>query len=176
MTDTNAIGFAGLSHLGIIYSSATIARSFPVVAYDSREGLSEALSQGTLPVNEPGLEELIRAHRERIRYTADVDELARCRLIFFALDVQTDASNNSDLGPLEALIESVASRAADGTVLVAMSQVPSGFCRKLQTRLGPRLALFYQVETLVFGNAVERAVHPERYMVGCACPDQAVPE
>src|SRR5260370_19531431 len=146
MTDTNAIGFAGLSHLGIVYSAATIARGFSVVAYDGREGLTDDLSQGRLPVKEPGLEELVRAHRERIRYTADVNELTRCRLIFFALDVQTDASNNSDLGPLEALIESVASRAAAGTVLVAMSQVPPGFCRQLQALLGPRLSLYCHVD------------------------------
>jgi UDPglucose 6-dehydrogenase len=29
---------------------------------------------------------------------------------------------------------------------------------------------YYQVETLVFGNAVERARKPERYIVGCADP------
>jgi UDPglucose 6-dehydrogenase len=31
---------------------------------------------------------------------------------------------------------------------------------------------YYQVETLVFGRAVERAIKPERYIVGCANPDQ----
>jgi UDPglucose 6-dehydrogenase len=36
--------------------------------------------------------------------------------------------------------------------------------------------LFYQVETLVFGRAVERATRPERYIVGCADPAKALPE
>jgi UDPglucose 6-dehydrogenase len=36
--------------------------------------------------------------------------------------------------------------------------------------------LFYQVETLVFGRAVERATRPERYIVGCARPDEPLPE
>jgi UDPglucose 6-dehydrogenase len=35
--------------------------------------------------------------------------------------------------------------------------------------------LFYQVETLVFGAAVERALHPERYIVGAARPDAPLP-
>src|SRR5262249_12691440 len=40
----------------------------------------------------------------------------------------------------------------------------------------PPERLFYQVETLVFGRAVERATRPERYIVGCADPAKALPE
>jgi len=36
--------------------------------------------------------------------------------------------------------------------------------------------LFYQVETLAFGRAVERATRPERYIVGCADPAEVLPE
>jgi UDPglucose 6-dehydrogenase len=36
--------------------------------------------------------------------------------------------------------------------------------------------LFYQVETLIFGNAVERALKPERYIVGCEDPAQPLPK
>ena len=32
--------------------------------------------------------------------------------------------------------------------------------------------LFYQVETLIFGRAIERALHPERYIIGAAAPEQ----
>ncbi|HSP45772.1 MAG TPA: UDP binding domain-containing protein, partial [Chthoniobacterales bacterium] len=42
------------------------------------------------------------------------------------------------------------------------------------SKLGAKL--FYQVETLIFGNAVERAMKPERYIVGCADPHVALPE
>jgi len=36
--------------------------------------------------------------------------------------------------------------------------------------------LFYQVETLIFGQAVERALAPERVIVGCRDPKAALPE
>src|SRR6185295_6857324 len=72
--------------------------------------------------------------------------------------------------------ETVSARAVSGAVLVLMSQVPPGFCRTLATRLDPRLRLFYQVETLVFGNAVARAIHPERFMTGCANPKEGLPD
>src|SRR5258705_13806018 len=57
-----------------------------------------------------------------------------------------------------------------------MSQVPPGFCRNLLPKLPANVALFYQVETLVFGNAIDRAVHPERYILGCADPDMSLPD
>jgi UDPglucose 6-dehydrogenase len=39
----------------------------------------------------------------------------------------------------------------------------------------PPAQLFYQVETLVFGRAVERATKPERFIVGCANPRRPLP-
>jgi len=60
-----------------------------------------------------------------------------------------------------------------------LSQVPPGFTRRLDRRRhdamnGPA-AIYYQVETLIFGNAVQRALEPERYIVGCSDPAQPLP-
>ena len=61
--------------------------------------------------------------------------------------------------------------------MILLSQVPPGFTRKLASELilsnDRELQLFYQVETLIFGRAVERALHPERIIVGCL--DESVP-
>ena len=40
----------------------------------------------------------------------------------------------------------------------------------------PDLTLLYQVETLVFGWAVDRAKQPERFIVGCADPNVSLPD
>ena len=39
----------------------------------------------------------------------------------------------------------------------------------------PHSRLFYQVETLIFGRAVERALNAERFIVGCADPGKPLP-
>lgn len=174
MSQGGAVGFAGLSHLGIIYSMAAAAHGFSVVAFDERPGLAAGLTAGRFPIEEPGLVPAFEEHRERIRYTDEPAALTGCPLIFITLDVATDESNQSDLGPLEALVQRVTSTAAPGTVIAIMSQVPPGFCRNLTSRI-PQFQLYYQVETLVFGNAMERATKPERFMVGCAQPSDALP-
>src|SRR5207249_963250 len=54
-----------------------------------------------------------------------------------------------------------------------------GFTRRLRGELltsGAAAEIYYQVETLIFGRAVERALHPERHMVGAADPAKPLPE
>ena len=56
-------------------------------------------------------------------------------------------------------------------LLVILCQVPPGFTRLIAW---PASQLYYQVETLIFGRAVERALHPERFIVGCASSLQPI--
>jgi UDPglucose 6-dehydrogenase len=111
---------------------------------------------------------------------ADVSVLGACEVVYVSVDVPTDASNRSDATPVRNLLWETASVAKPGATLVVLSQVHPGFSWALQPEvesLGSKgLRLFYQVETLVFGNAVERALQPERFMVGCADPAQPLPE
>ncbi len=71
-----------------------------------------------------------------------------------------------------ALIDSVAQKLGPQALLVVLCQVPPGFTRGI--KLAPS-RLYYQVETLVFGRAVERATLPERFIVGCADPATPLP-
>lgn len=171
------VGFAGLSHLGLNYSLATAAKGFEVVAYDSDPALAAACSAGRFPIEEPGFPELYAAHRSRLTYTSDSTALGDCELVFFALDVRTNDRNESDLGPLTGLIEQVAPVLRSGATAVVLSQVNPGYMRALATRLATvsRATFYYQVETLIFGRAVERAMEPERYIVGAANPAQPLP-
>jgi len=174
------IGFVGLSHLGIVYSLATAAKGLEVLGFDHASGLCDQLNRGEFPIAEPGLDELYQSHKARIRFSADAAELGRCDLIFVSLDVPTDTANRSDLEPLERLMDTVAGRIAPGATVVILCQVPPGFTRSLKTALLARGVewagrLFYQVETLIFGNAIERALRPERFIIGCADPKATLP-
>lgn len=170
-------GFIGLSHLGLNYSLATAAKGFDVLGFDPDSALTARCTQGNFPIEEPGFIELFAQHRDRLRFSSDVTALAECDLVFYSLDVPTDSSNRSNLDSLWKLIETTAPHLSPTAVAVILCQVPPGFTRRLargDSKLGG--ALFYQVETLIFGNAVERAMRPERYIVGCADPRAALPE
>jgi UDPglucose 6-dehydrogenase len=169
------IAFIGLSHLGILYATATAAKGFQVTGFDTDAALCGELSAGRFRVAEPGLPELFQSNRERLQFTSDLALLKECDVVFFSLDVPTDSANQSNLEPLRNLIALAAPHIASTATVVILCQVHPGFCRSLAEALaedGQSLgaALYYQVETLVFGRAVERALHPERYMIGCANP------
>jgi UDPglucose 6-dehydrogenase len=164
------VGFAGLTHLGIVSSAAAAAKGMPTVAFDADAALVRRLRRGDWPVHEPGLPELIAGNAERLAYTDVLADLGRCDLIYVCPDVPTDDRGGSDLGGLTTLLDAVVRAARPDAVLVILSQVPPGYTR---AHAPEGRTVLCQVETLIFGAAVERAMKPERFIIGLA--DPAVP-
>ncbi|MBA2686669.1 MAG: UDP-glucose/GDP-mannose dehydrogenase family protein [Gemmatimonadaceae bacterium] len=172
MVQQPTIGFAGMTHLGLVSGIAAAEKGFRVVCFDPDGGRIKELSSGALPVSEPQLDELFRKNRERLEFSANAEALVKCDVVYVAPDVATDDSGKSDLGTINALLTNVVGVTTERTTIVVLAQVPPGFTRSKQ-RLGR--SLYYQVETLIFGRAVERALFPERYIVGCGDPSEALP-
>jgi UDPglucose 6-dehydrogenase len=167
------IGFVGMTHLGLVSGVSASEKGFSLVCFDPNAERISALSQGTLPVSEPQLDELVAKNASRLRFTSESADLKSCDVIYVAPDVATDDQGQSDLQTINSLLDVVFDAARADAVIVVLSQVPPGYTRGRQ-RAGR--ILYYQVETLIFGRAVERALFPERYIVGCADPAQALPE
>ena len=174
------IGFVGLSHLGIVSSIAAASKTKEgVVAFDPDAVLCEKLEGGECPVYEPGLSELLKSFREQIKFTSDMANLKKCSLIILSPDTPTDSENRADLSTLHRLFEGLVNLLSNCAALVVLSQVPPGLTRALSEKTKRTAGfhpphIYHQVETLVFGNAVERALKPERFIVGCADPAAAL--
>jgi len=166
------IGYAGMTHLGLNSAVAAAERGFATVCFDPDAALIKRLAVGELPVIEPDLPDLHKRNESRLRFTSSAADLGLCDVVYVAPDVPTDDDGRSDLLGIDALLEIVQTVLRSGAVLVVLSQVPPGFTR---ARARPGLNLYYQVETLVFGRAVERAMYPERHIVGSAAPDKPLP-
>lgn len=165
------IGFAGLTHLGLNMAAASAARGFDVVGFHRDDAIVTAINAGDLPVSEPGLNALIADARDRLTFTAEASSLKQCDMVYVSVDVPTDDQGQSDLGPIREMIDQVESVLASDCLLIVLCQVPPGFTRALNR--DPSL-LYYQVETLIFGRAVERAMHPERFIIGCDDPGASI--
>jgi UDPglucose 6-dehydrogenase len=122
---------------------------------------------------EPGLDDLFQKSAGTMKFTIDAAELRSCDVVYISTDVPTDDRGQSDLAGIRASVAEVIESLGPKAILVVLCQVPPGFTRQLPL---PPDRLYYQVETLVFGRAVERATQPERYIVGCADPANPLPE
>lgn len=166
------VGYAGMTHLGLCSAIGGASKGFDMVCFDADAALVERLKAGQLPVVEPDLDDMLRDNRARVRFTADAAGLKACDLVYVAPDVPTDDTGTSDLTGLDKLLELVLANTRPDVVVVVLSQVSPGFTRARQQ---PGRLLYYQVETLVFGRAVERVTLPERFIVGVAEPGQPLP-
>jgi UDPglucose 6-dehydrogenase len=165
-------GFVGMTHLGLVSGVCAAEKGFRAICFDPDRSRSSSLAKGRLPVSEPGLAELLAKGADRLLFTSDSAMLSTCDLVYIAPDVPTDDEGHSDLGPVEAMLDLAFNSTRADAHIVILSQVPPGFTRDKQR---PNRSLHYQVETLIFGRAVERALSPERYIVGCADPARPLP-
>lgn len=166
------IGFVGMTHLGLVSGVSAAEKGFEVVCFDPSFTLIQEIASGTLPVSEPELDKLFFLNRGRLEITAQPENLVKCDLIYVAPDIATDDFGVSDLSVIDRLLDLTFTYARSDAVIVILSQVPPGYVRKKQI-IGRQL--FYQVETLIFGQAVHRALYPERYIVGCGSPSDSLP-
>jgi len=167
------IGFAGLTHLGLNSAVASAARGFKVIGFHDDMQLVENLKKGVLHILEPQLPELMTQFKQNLTFSSDKSSLHSCDIVYISVDVPTDDKGLSSLSSVEEVIRIATMEMRSDAILVILCQVPPGFTRKLNW---PTKQLVYQVETLIFGRAVDRALNPERFIIGLAKPKEVLPD
>ena len=158
------IGFAGMSHLGLNSCVAAAEKGFKIIAYDDNIKIIDQLLSSKTSIDEPNLREKLKKNRANIKFSNNVNELKNCEVIYISNDIPTDNFGKSNIDPILRLIKKVNSIIKKSSLLIVLCQVNPGFTRKISRNYK---FLYYQVETLIFGRAMERALFPERIILGC---------
>jgi UDPglucose 6-dehydrogenase len=157
------IGYVGMSHLGLNYAVATASKKFKVICYDKDISKINLLKRKKSPIFEKNLEKNIRLNFSNLIFTNNISDIKKCDNVYISQDVSTKISGESDLITTKKLIDKTIKYLNKKSNLIILCQVPPGFCRSIDWN---KNQLFYQVETLIFGQAFERALHPERLIIG----------
>lgn len=168
----HSIAFVGMTHLGLVSAVAASEKGYEVVCFDPDIKLIEVLQRSEPPITEPLLIELMNKNQERLTFSCDPNKIRDCSIVYVSPDVSTDDFGQSDLSIINHLLNIVFEHTAKRNLVVILSQVPPGFTRSL---LHEERTLYYQVETLIFGEAINRALNPERYIIGCKDPTVPLP-
>jgi UDPglucose 6-dehydrogenase len=166
------IGFAGLTHLGLNSLVASAERGFATVGFHEDDTLVQNLRNGVININEPHLLDFYQKNKNQISFSNDPNSLKECDIIYISTDVPTDNFGLSDLTSVNTLINNVIRNINSNAILVILCQVPPGFTRTIKW---PINQLYYQVETLIFGRAIDRALNPERFIIGTSDKAKELP-
>ena len=162
----NIIGFGGLSHLSLAYALATTLKKYTVNIFDFDKKKIEDFLVNKINFNEENLLKFYKKQKKYINLSSNVELLKECEIIFISLDVQTDDKNISDYSLIKKYLDYLDYNISVNVPFVIQSQLYPGFCDRL--KLNKSRDIYYHVETLVFGNALERALKPERIIIGKA--------
>ena len=137
-----------------------------------------ALHDGKIPIYEPGLEDLIAAHRGRLDFTLDLNRLlANADLIFIAVDTPPTYSGDADLSRVMGFIDELATAGAEPRHLLIMkSTVPVGTGERVRAELDARglgmIGYCSNPEFLKEGDAIADFLNPDRVVIGEFATDQ----
>lgn len=159
------IAFVGMSHLGLCYSATAAEKGFKVIAFDESKNKINKYKNLEIDIHEKHLNNLIKKNiNKNLFFDSNFDNLKKCNLVFLSLDVPTGSNGISDFIFIKKFVKKVIKKInQNNCTLILLSQIPPGFTRSINW---PKYRLYYQVETLIFGNAVVRAFKPDRIIVG----------
>lgn len=161
------IGFVGMSHLGICHASATAKKGFNTICFDEDIVTISNLKKGIVNFYEPNLNKILNENKKRLLFTNDIKKLRTCDLVFLSEDVQTDNKNKSLYKKINNLTNQTIKNLNKKAIFIILSQVNVGFTEKIKWK---KEKIYYQVETLIFGDAVNRALYPQQFIVGSKGP------
>ncbi|EFL25582.1 UDP-glucose 6-dehydrogenase [Streptomyces himastatinicus ATCC 53653] len=171
----------GTGYLGATHAAAMAELGFEVLGLDIVPEKIAMLSEGRVPMYEPGLEDLLKRHvagapgaTGRLRFTSSYEEAGQFGDVHF-ICVNTPQKHGEyacDMRYVDNAVESLAPHLHRPALVVGKSTVPVGSADRLAARLaelapaGADAELAWNPEFLREGFAVEDTLHPDRIVVG----------
>jgi UDPglucose 6-dehydrogenase len=164
------IAVYGLWHLGCVTAACLAAAGNRVIGLDPAPAITAELQAGRLPVEEPGLSELIAQtlDSKELSFTnRPAEALEDCNVLWVTFDTPVNDRDEADVKSVRQHLESIRPLIQPGTLVVISSQVPVGFTRALeQDWSAGGLRFAYVPENLRLGRALDCFRHPDRVIVG----------
>ena len=172
------IAIVGTGYVGLVSGACFAEMGVEVTCVDINEEKIKMLSEGKVPIYEPGLEEMVvRNFREgRLKFTTRLtDCLDEVEAVFSAVGTPPDEDGSADISYVVQVAREVGQNMNHYVVLVTKSTVPVGTAQKVKAVIAEELAarkveIEFDVasnpEFLKEGAAVKDFMSPDRVVVG----------
>ncbi|HEV3456420.1 MAG TPA: UDP-glucose/GDP-mannose dehydrogenase family protein [Thermoanaerobaculia bacterium] len=165
----------GSGYVGLVTGACLADFGMHVVGVDKDAAKVEALSQGKVPIYEPGLGTLVRKNMDegRLRFSTDLPPaIEEAQAIFIAVGTPPKSDGSADLTFIREVAASISRHLNGYKVIVTKSTVPIGTGKMIETivREGAGgqhpFAVVSNPEFLREGSAIEDFMHPDRVVIG----------
>jgi UDPglucose 6-dehydrogenase len=170
------IGMIGTGYVGLVSAACLSEFGHDVVCVDKDAAKIADLKAGTIPIFEPGLDEVVAANVKagRLSFTTDLKAaVAGAQAVFIAVGTPSRRGDgHADLTYVFAAAEEIAGALDGYAVIVTKSTVPVGTSRKVEevirkVRPEAKFDVASNPEFLREGSAIEDFMKPDRVVVGC---------
>jgi UDPglucose 6-dehydrogenase len=172
------VAVIGLGKLGAPLAAVLASKGNEVLGIDVNARTVRLLNEGYAPVEEPGLQALVSASRDKLTATTDLDAAAGAELSILLVPTPSDDrgafSNEYLLAALDGIGRGLAV-SDDYHVVVVASTVMPGSCeaeirpaleRASTRRVGETLGLCYSPEFIALGNVIRDLLEPDMVLIG----------
>jgi len=166
------ISIFGAGYVGLVTGACFADLGHRVVIRDVLPERIEALGAGTMPIFEPGLEDLVERNRERLVFTLDVEEaIEGAELVFIAVGTPPTYSGDADLSAVWTVVDELPGAFdAARPIIVMKSTVPVGTGAAVRSALDSRgltgVGYVSNPEFLAEGSAIAGFTRPDRIVIG----------
>jgi UDPglucose 6-dehydrogenase len=172
------ITIIGSGYVGLVSGACFADLGNDVVCVDVDEKKIAQLRGGTIPIYEPGLQQLVSHNvaAGRLRFTTDVDEsVTHGAVQFIAVGTPSDQDGSADMRYVIAAARSIGRSMPEYRVVVNKSTVPVGTSERVRAAIAEELkkrgvdlefSVVSNPEFLKEGAAVDDFMRPDRIVVG----------
>lgn len=172
------IAVVGTGYVGLVTGTCFAESGVDVTCVDKDAGKIRQLKNGSVPIYEPGLEDMIRRNvaKKRLTFTSKLGEaLSGTDVVFIAVGTPPGEDGSADLSHVLSVAEEIGASMKEYIVVVTKSTVPAGTSEKIRKIIKDQLArrrvkipfdMASNPEFLKEGAAVEDFLRPERIVIG----------
>lgn len=169
------IAVVGTGYVGLVAGACFAETGNEVICVDNNAKKVEGLRSGTIPIFEPGLEDLVNSNTKagRLTFTNSLkDAVEASDIIFIAVGTPQDEDGSADLTHVLAVAKGIGESMNAPKVVVDKSTVPVGTADLVKAAIEKVSKFPVEVvsnpEFLKEGAAIDDFLRPDRVVVGVA--------
>ena len=168
------ITIVGTGYVGLVTGTTLAELGNEVYCVDVDQEKVRLMTEGTVPIYEPNLEEMFlrNIQAQRLFFTTDLQmALKQSEVVFLALPTPPGEDGSADLTYVLGVAEQIGSLMDSYKIVVNKSTVPVGTADRVRSVIASKTSIEFDVvsnpEFLREGFAVEDSMNPARIVVGC---------